>query len=141
VQPADGGAQEGKGVVTRSREGGGRASSRLAGDPSNNPRVKLDPAPATQPGASLTLVASDVSPLVDAVTAAVVARLPELQASPWLSVADAAEYLGWPKKRLYNLVASNEIPHRKQGNRLLFNRLELDLWLDGFYHGPDEFLT
>jgi len=52
---------------------------------------------------------------------------------------EAARYLGWPRKRLYNLVSTREIPHRKQGNRLLFNRRELDRWLDRFYQGPMDF--
>jgi excisionase family DNA binding protein len=84
------------------------------------------------------LPAVDVGPLVDQVSAAVLDRLSDMPVSPWLNVVAAAEYLGWPKKRLYNLVAANEIPHRKQGNRLLFNRLELDRWLDLHYDGPDE---
>jgi len=75
--------------------------------------------------------------------AELVARLlatrPLADTSTWMSLESAADYLDWPKKRLYNLVAANEIPHRKQGNRLLFNRLELDRWLDLFYAGPSDF--
>ena len=62
-------------------------------------------------------------------------------APTWLNVDTAAQYLGWPKKRLYNLVAANQIPHRKQGNRLLFHRGELDAWLDDYYQGPAEFAS
>jgi excisionase family DNA binding protein len=87
---------------------------------------------------ALVLRAADLQPLVDRLTAEVLDRLDEVQVSPWLNVVAAAEYLGWPKKRLYNLVAANEIPHRKQGNRLLFNRHELDHWLDLFYAGPSD---
>jgi len=58
--------------------------------------------------------------------------------SPWMNVDQAADYLAWSKKRLYNLVSKAEIPHRKQGNRLLFNRSELDRWLDLRYYGPQE---
>jgi excisionase family DNA binding protein len=48
---------------------------------------------------------------------------------PYLSIQEAADYLGWPKKRIYNLTAAKEIPHRKHGNRLLFVRAELDGWV------------
>ena len=87
---------------------------------------------------SFTLSASDLGPLVDEVTAHVLGRLADGQVSPWLNVTAAAKYLDWPRKRLYNLVAANEIPHRKQGNRLLFNRREIDRWLDLHYDGPNE---
>jgi len=56
--------------------------------------------------------------------------------SPWLTAAEAAEYLRFPLKRIYNLTQRQEIPHRKQDRRLLFRREELDAWLDGFYSGP-----
>ena len=48
---------------------------------------------------------------------------------------------GTPGHYVYNLVASNEIPHRKQGGRLLFHRGELDEWLNSFYQGPGEFTS
>jgi hypothetical protein len=48
--------------------------------------------------------------------------------SPWLYGAKtAAEYLGWPTKRVYNRL--HQIPHRRDGSRLLFNRGELDAWV------------
>lgn len=57
--------------------------------------------------------------------------------SPWLTAKEAAEYLRFPTKRIYNLSARGEIPHRKQEARLLFRRDELDAWLDGYYAGPE----
>jgi excisionase family DNA binding protein len=54
----------------------------------------------------------------------------------WLTVPQAAEYLGWPKQRLYNLTRVGAVPHRKHGNRLMFKRTELDEWLDAYAHGP-----
>jgi excisionase family DNA binding protein len=48
---------------------------------------------------------------------------------PYLSIQEAADYLDWPKKRIYNLTSKKEIPHRKHGNRLLFVRAELDQWV------------
>jgi excisionase family DNA binding protein len=56
--------------------------------------------------------------------------------SPWMNTDKAAKYLDWPKKRLYNLVSTGEVPHRKHGNRLLFQRDELDRWLDRYVEGP-----
>jgi excisionase family DNA binding protein len=55
--------------------------------------------------------------------------------SGWMSAAQAAEYLGWPAQRIYKLTAAGAIPHRKHGQRLLFDRAELDEWLDGYAHG------
>jgi excisionase family DNA binding protein len=116
VQPADDGPQEGGGLVSESVQDGNADDTVLA----------------------LVLRAADLQPLVDQVTAAVLDRLGKAHVSPWMNVVAAAEYLQWPKKRLYNFVATNEIPHRKQGNRLLFNRSELDTWLNRFYQGPGE---
>jgi excisionase family DNA binding protein len=55
--------------------------------------------------------------------------------SVWLSVASAAEYLDWPKGRLYKLSAQGEVPHYKHEGRLLFRRDELDAWLSRFAQG------
>jgi excisionase family DNA binding protein len=52
--------------------------------------------------------------------------------SPWMGVERAAEYLDWPKQRLYKLTASGQIPHYKQDGRLLFRSDELDRWLEQF---------
>jgi excisionase family DNA binding protein len=56
--------------------------------------------------------------------------------SPYVTLAEAAEYLRWPKKRLYKLTAARAIPHRKHDHRILFHVGELDAWLDGFREGP-----
>lgn len=57
--------------------------------------------------------------------------------SPWLAIAEAASYLGWPRQRLYKLTASGAIPHYKQDGRLLFRRDELERWLAQFAEGPE----
>lgn len=49
--------------------------------------------------------------------------------SPWLNIANASQYLDWPKQRLYKLTAAGAIPHYKHDGRLLFHRSELDTWL------------
>jgi excisionase family DNA binding protein len=71
--------------------------------------------------------------------AAIAALLPYESAvsrSPYMTLAEAAEYLRWPKKRLYKLTAAGAIPHRKHDHRILFHIGELDSWLDGFREGP-----
>jgi excisionase family DNA binding protein len=83
-----------------------------------------------------TLTATESELFEERVTTRVIERLERGDASPWMGVDRAAEYLGWPKKRLYNLTVKKEVPHRKQGNRLLFNREELDRWLADYYEGP-----
>ena len=39
--------------------------------------------------------------------------------TPWLTAAEAADYLRWPVKRIYNLTSSGAIPHRKHEGRVL----------------------
>jgi excisionase family DNA binding protein len=56
--------------------------------------------------------------------------------SGWLTAPQAAEHLGWPTQRVYKLTAAGAIPHRKHGQRLLFDRDELDGWLEAYAHGP-----
>jgi excisionase family DNA binding protein len=58
--------------------------------------------------------------------------------SPWMGIAAAAEYLDWPRQRLYKLTASGEIPHFKHEGRLLFRSDELDRWLAGFRQGTGQ---
>lgn len=64
----------------------------------------------------------------------------DLQApSPWLDVERAAAYLGCSRDSLYKLTAARAIPVRKRrgGQRLLFNRAELDHWLEHTYQRQD----
>lgn len=59
-------------------------------------------------------------------------------ASPWLCGARAAAtYLGWPVNRIYKSI--QRLPHRRDGNLLMFRRDELDRLLDARYEGPAEF--
>jgi excisionase family DNA binding protein len=74
--------------------------------------------------------------LLDQFADRIARRLHELQpaasaetGSPWLNLNGAAAYLDWPRQRLYKLTAAGEIPHYKHDGRLLFNRHELDSWL------------
>jgi hypothetical protein len=49
--------------------------------------------------------------------------------SRWLyGAAAAAEFLNWPRERVYNRLS--ELPHARDGARLLFNTAELNRWLE-----------
>jgi excisionase family DNA binding protein len=74
--------------------------------------------------------------ILDELANRVAALLVNDQSSPWLSAPEAATYLRFPLKRVYNLTAASAIPHHRQGGRIVFHRAELDDWLEGFYYGP-----
>jgi len=58
--------------------------------------------------------------------------------TPYMTVVEAAEYLRWPKERIYKLTAARAIPHHKHEGRILFRRDVLDEWLDEHREGPHE---
>jgi hypothetical protein len=70
-----------------------------------------------------------VEQLVALVAARVVAELREEGSrGRWLTgAAAAADYLGCSPKRIYNRL--HEIPHARDGGRLMFNTYDLDEWL------------
>lgn len=76
-------------------------------------------------GLALTLSADAIEELVQRVADVVVERL-EREASPWLTRAQAATYLGLPVSRLEK---DRLIPCHRDGRRVLYHRLELDQWL------------
>jgi excisionase family DNA binding protein len=47
-----------------------------------------------------------------------------------LTVAEAAIFLGVSKDLIYHLVRQNRIPHIKVGNRVLFRKETLLIWMD-----------
>ncbi len=49
--------------------------------------------------------------------------------SPYLTVEEAAEYLGRPKSRIYELVAQKRVRHYRDGRAVLFRREDLDACL------------
>ena len=61
---------------------------------------------------------------------------PTTTATPYMTVAEAAEYLRWSTERIYKLTAARAIPHHKHAGRLLFRRDALDAWLDEYAEGP-----
>ena len=77
---------------------------------------------------TLTAIAREVAKILAA------EQTPEK--SRWLTASQAAAHLSWPTQRVYKLTAAGAIPHRKHGQRLLFDRDELDAWLEAYAHGP-----
>ncbi len=70
--------------------------------------------------------------LIDALAKRVATLLTESAAPaapPYLSVEEAAEYLGRPKSRVYELVAQRRVRHYRDGRALLFRREDLDACL------------
>ena len=58
----------------------------------------------------------------------VLARLNASGPSPWLTLAEAAAYLGWSRQRLYK---RRDVPRYKHGARVMYRRDELDAFLEG----------
>ena len=69
-----------------------------------------------------------VEAVAERAAALVLERLREERAEGrWVSAKGAAEFLGWPVKRVY--ARRHLLPHRRDGQRLHFNTSELDAWL------------
>jgi hypothetical protein len=75
-------------------------------------------------GLHLELPADVLEQLVDQVAEKVRAEL--TQASPWLTRAEAAEHLRVPLSRLEK---DKTVPSHRWDGRVLYNRPELDEWL------------
>jgi excisionase family DNA binding protein len=52
--------------------------------------------------------------------------------SPWLNAEDAACYLACSRDRLYDLVQLRKLAPSRDGRRLLFRRVDLDAYLEGW---------
>jgi excisionase family DNA binding protein len=67
------------------------------------------------------------SPELDALAAALAERLRLSEPSPWMTTAEAADYMRvsvrWLRQHLH------QVPHSKVEGRLFFSRRELDAWL------------
>ena len=57
--------------------------------------------------------------------------LTALSAKNVLDINDTAELTGYSVKYLRLLIAKREIPHYRRGNRLFFNREEVEGWMMG----------
>jgi predicted DNA-binding transcriptional regulator AlpA len=95
--------------------------------------------PDREPGeAAIALGVSEqlLDALADRVARRVLSRLePPEQASPWLDVEGALEFLPFTRDQLYKLTSARAIPFRKKrgGQGLLFHRGELEAWLEAEY--------
>lgn len=49
--------------------------------------------------------------------------------TPWLSALEAAAYLRAPLSRIRKLTSTRELPHHKDGRRVLYHRDELDAFI------------
>ncbi len=47
----------------------------------------------------------------------------------WLTIKEASEYLGFAKATLYCWVSREKIPFTRRGQRIRFDRLALDKWM------------
>jgi excisionase family DNA binding protein len=83
-------------------------------------------------GASLSLPEDTTPAELVELLAALGVRQPPKSDSPYLTVQEAADYLRFPAKRIYNLTSRAEIPYLKQDGRLIFKRADLDEWLESY---------
>jgi excisionase family DNA binding protein len=51
--------------------------------------------------------------------------------APYLSVAEAAEFLRCGRKRVYDLTGQRRLPYVKDGSRTLLRRVDLIAYLEG----------
>ncbi|HEU4973586.1 MAG TPA: excisionase family DNA-binding protein [Baekduia sp.] len=65
---------------------------------------------------------------LDAIAARVADLLGERAAagSPWMSAEQAADYIAAPVSRIRKLTMTGELPHHRDGRRVLYHRDELD---------------
>jgi excisionase family DNA binding protein len=56
-------------------------------------------------------------------------RYSEDSASPWLTVAEAADYLRTTPNGIRAMVKRRQVPFHRRNGRLLFDRHELDEWV------------
>lgn len=72
--------------------------------------------------------------LVDAVARRVLELLEdrlEPERDSWMTVEQAAEYMGCKRQRVYDLHSRGELQAGRDGRRLLFRRSMLDSYLEG----------
>ncbi len=67
----------------------------------------------------------------EALVGRIVERLQESRDDGYLNATDAADFLGLTPSALYARVGREQIPYRRVGKRLLFDRRELRAWVEG----------
>ena len=80
----------------------------------------------------LVLDEANLGPFVERIVRSVA----QSNGSRWMTLVQACHYLQWSQHRVYKLTAARAIPHIKHEGRLLFNRDELDQWLNQHHEGP-----
>lgn len=51
--------------------------------------------------------------------------------TPWMTAQEAAEYLRCPLSRIRKLTMTGDLPHEKDGRRVLYERSKLDEFVRG----------
>ena len=74
----------------------------------------------------LTLPPEAVEQVAERAAQLVLEQLGGATVSPWMTRAEAAEYLSVPVSRLEK---RRDVPHVREGARILYHRNELDRWL------------
>ena len=74
----------------------------------------------------LTLPPEAVEQVAERAAQLVLEQLGSATVSPWMTRAEAAEYLSVPVSRLEK---RRDVPHVREGARILYHRNELDRWL------------
>jgi excisionase family DNA binding protein len=63
---------------------------------------------------------------IDAIAARVLAAVRHHTDSPWLTADEAANYLRAPLSRVRKLTMTGDLPHERDGRRVLYHRDRLD---------------
>jgi excisionase family DNA binding protein len=66
---------------------------------------------------------------VDALADALACRLAPQEASPFMTIAEAGEYLRVPRHRIDALLSQRKLSRQKEGRRTLIRRSDLDAYL------------
>jgi excisionase family DNA binding protein len=91
------------------------------------------------PGVALTLPSEALELIARRAAELVLERLKEVSVggSPFLSVAEAADYLrAKSRQRVYDLLSAGRLTRYKDGRRVLVSRAELDAYLTGAGRSP-----
>jgi excisionase family DNA binding protein len=86
---------------------------------------------------TLTLPPDVVDAIAERAAELVLASLDGASSSPWLSVRDAATYLGVSERSLERAIARGRVRSSTVGSRRLLHRDDLDAYLRGSGGGED----
>ena len=91
---------------------------------------------AAPTGITITLPPALVEEIARQVAASIGATQRPTQRRRWLTVPEIAVHVSWSPDRVYRLTAAGAMPCRRIGSRVLFDRDEVDTWLDEHREGP-----